>query len=71
MIIDDLIRRAEGYVPGVIVHVGAHKGGEAGRYETLGARRVIWIEADDETAEMARRKLARRSGATEHTLLQA
>lgn len=29
-----------------LVHVGAHGGEEARKYETLGAARVVWVEAD-------------------------
>ncbi len=33
----------------LIVHVGAHWGEDAGRYEGWGARTVLWIEADPAT----------------------
>jgi FkbM family methyltransferase len=43
-----------------IVHVGAHKGQEADKYESWGAKRVIWIEADPETAKALRNHLSNR-----------
>jgi FkbM family methyltransferase len=43
-----------------IVHVGAHKGQEAEIYEKWGAARVVWIEADPETAKALRHHLASR-----------
>lgn len=45
-----------------IVHVGAHKGQEAALYERWGAARVIWVEADPDTARSLRSHLAARSG---------
>ena len=45
-----------------IVHVGAHKGQEAALYERWGAARVIWVEADPDTARSLRSHLALRSG---------
>lgn len=45
-----------------VVHVGAHKGQEAALYERWGAARVIWVEADPETARALRSHLAGRSG---------
>lgn len=33
----------------LVVHVGAHTGQEVELYRTLGAQRVIWIEADPDT----------------------
>lgn len=41
-----------------IVHVGAHRGQEAAEYQKWGAARVIWIEADPETARGLRQHLA-------------
>jgi FkbM family methyltransferase len=43
-----------------IVHVGAHKGQEADIYEKWGATRVVWIEADPDTAQALRHHLANR-----------
>lgn len=40
-----------------IVHVGAHRGQEAALYAKWGAARVIWIEADPETARGLRQHL--------------
>lgn len=67
-----------------IVHVGAHTGQEAERYQTWGARRVIWVEAAPEIfarleahlAVMRARPpslFARLTGAapTEHLAIQA
>lgn len=41
-----------------IVHVGAHWGQEASLYASWGADRVIWIEADPETAAQLRQHVA-------------
>jgi FkbM family methyltransferase len=41
-----------------IVHVGAHRGQEAMDYQAWGAARVVWIEADPETARGLRQHLA-------------
>lgn len=51
-----------------IVHVGAHKGQEAALYERWGASRVVWIEADPETAKGLRTHLSARSGKGEGLL---
>lgn len=45
-----------------IVHVGAHKGQEAALYERWGAGRVVWVEADPDTAKALRAHLANRTG---------
>jgi FkbM family methyltransferase len=72
MIVHKFIARTKGFTPNVVVHVGAHKASEVERYEYLGVRRVIWIEADEDTAKQARNTLKRRpAGATEHTLVEA
>ena len=41
-----------------IVHVGAHRGQEAALYAKWGAARVIWVEADPETAHGLRQHLS-------------
>jgi FkbM family methyltransferase len=67
-----------------IVHVGAHTGQEAERYQTWGARRVVWIEAapdifarlEAHLADMRQRPPSRfarltRAAPTEHIAIQA
>ncbi|MEZ5755968.1 MAG: FkbM family methyltransferase [Paracoccaceae bacterium] len=67
-----------------IVHVGAHRGQEAQDYQKWGAARVIWVEADPETARGLRQHLASLPGrpqgwlqrllgfpATEHRVIEA
>lgn len=67
-----------------IVHVGAHRGQEAALYSAWGASRVIWVEADPETARGLRQHIAGlntqprgilagllSSKRTEHTVIEA
>lgn len=54
----------------LVVHVGAHTASEAPTYEALGAERVVWVEADPETAARARERLHAR-GAAQHILVAA
>lgn len=69
----DLRRSLFAYYPlGLVVHVGAHLGEEAWFYEALGARTVVWIEADPELhARLVEVLEARPAGETKHIALQA
>ncbi|GEM_PF-1241457 len=51
----------------LIVHVGAHFAEDAAYYENLGARTVLWIEADPDTfAQLQKILKDRNGGATRH-----
>lgn len=50
----------------LIVHVGAHYGEDAALYEGLGARTVLWVEADPDTHEVLRSEVSKRQGACRH-----
>ena len=66
------ITQVEGFKPNVIVHAGASLAQELERYEALGARHVVWIEAVPAVAEQMRDRVAERSsGRTTHTCVQA
>jgi FkbM family methyltransferase len=41
-----------------IVHVGAHFGEEAARYQNWGAKRVVWVEAEPAVFEELNRRIA-------------
>lgn len=43
-----------------VVHVGAHFAQEAERYESVGAKRVLWVEAAPDTYEKLKQSLSRR-----------
>lgn len=49
-----------------IVHVGAHFAEDAAFYESLGARTVLWIEADPDTYATLQQVLGARTGGTRH-----
>ena len=55
----------------LIVHVGAHWGEDAELYETLGAKTVLWIEADPATFQKLTAALSQRSGQTTHLMENA
>jgi len=61
----ELIMERAAPVP-LIVHVGAHFAEDAGFYERIGARTVLWIEADPDTFTELQRVLAGRQGPTRH-----
>jgi len=66
------VTQVEGFKPNVIVHAGASLAQELERYETLGARHVVWIEAAPAVAQKMRAGVAERSsGRTSHTCVQA
>ena len=72
MIVDAYVRRAVGFKPGTIVHVGGHLAQELKEYEALRPHRIVWIEADRAVAEeMARRVAARGDQGVEHICVQA
>lgn len=50
----------------LVVHVGAHWGEDAARYEAFGARTVLWIEADPDTYDVLCAEMAKRAGPTRH-----
>ena len=52
-----------------IVHVGAHRGQEAALYAKWGAARVIWVEADPETAHGLRQHLSEMDAAPQDLAL--
>ena len=37
-----------------VIHVGAHRGEEVNEYEDLGAKQVIWVEANPDVFEEMR-----------------
>jgi len=43
-----------------VVHVGAHLAQEADRYESVGAKRVLWVEAAPDTYEKLQQSLSQR-----------
>jgi FkbM family methyltransferase len=49
-----------------IIHVGAHWGEDAARYEGFGAKTVLWVEADPETYAKLVIEMAKRDGQTRH-----
>lgn len=56
----------------LVVHVGAHLAEEGWLYESLGAKTVLWIEADPELFLRLSQKIeARSSGSTTHMPYQA
>ena len=50
----------------LIVHVGAHFAEDAEYYESLGAKTVLWIEADPNTHKKLSKILAARTGLCNH-----
>ena len=64
--------KVPGFRPRTIVHAGASYAQELERYEALGARRVIWIEAVQSLVEKIRESVAERSkGRATHVCVQA
>ncbi len=49
-----------------IVHVGAHWGEDAVRYEEFGAKTVLWVEADPDTYAKLQIEMAKRNSETRH-----
>ena len=50
----------------LIVHVGAHYAEDADVYEALGAKAILWVEADPETFAKLEEVLSNRTGPTRH-----
>ena len=50
----------------LVVHVGAHFGEDAAVYEALGAKTVLWIEADPTTYETLVKEMGARATGTTH-----
>jgi FkbM family methyltransferase len=72
MTVRRFVRRAAGFRPDTIVHVGAHLAGELRRYEKLRPRRIVWIEADPVVAaEMRSRVAATSNPSIKHICIEA
>ena len=66
------VKKVKGFRPNVIVHAGASMAQELERYESLGPRHVVWIEAVPAMVERIRVEIAERSnGLVTHTCVQA
>ena len=53
-----------------IIHVGAHRGEEVNEYEDLGAKKVIWVEANPDVFEEMRVNLENSDAALESCAFQ-
>ncbi|MEG4862378.1 MULTISPECIES: FkbM family methyltransferase [unclassified Microcoleus] len=50
--------RDHSIVPGGVIHVGAHEGGELKTYQEMGIKRVLFIEANPDVAERLKKRMA-------------
>jgi FkbM family methyltransferase len=53
-----------------VIHVGAHRGEEVGEYEDLGAKKVIWVEANPDVFEEMRVNLENSNASLESCAFQ-